>query len=137
MKVSTIRRSRVLTIFLSALFLISFLPAFTTSQVAQAADCQNFPETGFQVCGRFLQYWQSHGGLTQQGFPISNVFLETNAQPPAGDGKQHKVQYFQRARFEEHTENSYPNDVLLGLLGANYPCRAPKKYPLASLTLLL
>lgn len=89
----------------------------TPTPVEAADNCQTFPETGFQVCGKFLQYWQSHGGLAQQGFPISNVFLETNAPPPSGDGKQHKVQYFQRARFEEHTENSYPNDVLLGLLG--------------------
>ncbi len=87
------------------------------SVASAAADCQNFPETGFQVCGKFLQYWQSHGGLTQQGFPIGNVFNEQNSAPPAGDGKVHKVQYFQRARFEEHTENSAPNDVLLGLLG--------------------
>lgn len=103
-----------------AVFLLLTLASFAIigpNQKALAADCQNFPETGFQVCGKFLQYWQSHGGLAQQGYPISNVFLETNAPPPAGDGLQHKVQYFQRARFEEHTENAYPNDVLLGLLG--------------------
>jgi hypothetical protein len=107
--------------FSIAIFLL-FLSNFSVqpvTQTAQAADnCQMFPETGFQVCGKFLQYWQSHGGLAQQGFPISNVFLETNAPPPSGDGQQHKVQYFQRARFEEHTENAYPNDILLGLLGS-------------------
>ncbi len=87
---------------------------------AVAADdgCQFFQETGFKVCGKFLKYWQTHGGLEQQGYPLSNEFDETNAAPPAGDGKIHKVQYFQRARFEEHLENQPPYDVQLGLLGA-------------------
>jgi hypothetical protein len=56
--------------------------------------------------------------LAQQGYPISEIFDEQNAPPPAGDGQVHKVQYFQRARFEEHLENQPPNDVLLGLLGS-------------------
>jgi hypothetical protein len=77
-----------------------------------------FNETGFAVCGRFLTYWKTNGGLAQQGFPISGVMDEQNQPPPAGDGKVHKVQYFQRARFEEHLENQPPYDVLLGLLGA-------------------
>jgi hypothetical protein len=85
---------------------------------AQVEDCQLFPETGFSACGKFLTYWKNNGALAQQGFPISNVFEEKNADPPAGDGKVHRVQYFQRARFEEHTENAAPYDVLLGLLGA-------------------
>ena len=85
---------------------------------AQADDsCQTFAETGFKVCGRFLDYWKNNGGLTQQGLPISDVFDEQNAPPPAGDGKLHRVQYFQRARFEQHLENGPPYDVLLGLLG--------------------
>lgn len=81
-------------------------------------ECQTFPETGFSLCGRFLEYWKANGGLTQQGYPISLPFEEQNAAPPAGDGKIHLVQYFQRARFEQHLENQRPFDVLLGLLGA-------------------
>jgi hypothetical protein len=115
-------RSTVISLALSFFFLISLYPvASSGNQVAQAAvdsnGCQYFPETNFSVCGKFLQYWNFHGGLAQQGFPISGVFEERNAAPPAGDGNIHKVQYFQRARFEEHTENAAPNDVLLGLLG--------------------
>ena len=30
-----------------------------------------FPETQHWVRGSFLQYWNDHGGLTQQGFPLS------------------------------------------------------------------
>jgi uncharacterized protein YkwD len=76
-----------------------------------------FPQTGISVCGRFLSYWRDNGGLAQQGLPISPVFEEKNALPPAGDGQVHKVQYFERARFEYHPENKPPYDVLLGLLG--------------------
>ncbi len=86
-------------------------------KLQQAEPCRYFPETGFQVCGRFLEYWNNNGGLAQQGLPISRVFEEQNAAPPAGDGKLHSVQYFQRSRFESHPDNNAPFDVLLGLLG--------------------
>ena len=116
----------VASFFLGMLVLASFLltlspthsPVASASPALAADTCQTFPETGFQVCGRFLDYWNSHGGLTQQGLPISNVFDEQNAPPPSGDGKIHKVQYFQRARFEQHLENQPPYDVLLGLIGS-------------------
>ena len=93
-------------------------PTPVSAQVSSDSTCQTFPETGFKVCGRFLDYWNSHGGLAQQGLPISNEFDETNPAPPAGDGQVHRVQYFQRARFEYHPENQAPYDVLLGLLGS-------------------
>jgi hypothetical protein len=101
---------------LATLALTLFIGSQT--KATSAEDCQTFSETGFKVCGKFLIYWKSNGGLTQQGLPISDVFEEKNADPPAGDGKVHKVQYFQRARFEEHLENQPPYDVLLGLIGA-------------------
>lgn len=92
----------------------------------QQADCQTFPETGNTVCGRFLTYWQGHGGLPQQGYPISGVFQEVSET----DGKSYTVQYFERAIFELHPENAPPNDVLLSLLGVflykqKYPSEAP------------
>ncbi len=86
------------------------------SQAYAEDECQTF-DTGYKVCGRFLDYWRKNGGLTQQGNPISQEFEERNAPPPAGDGEVHKVQYFERARFEYHYKNQYPYDVLLGLLG--------------------
>ena len=78
-----------------------------------AAACEVFPATGKQVCDSFLAYWRDHGGLAQQGYPLSDAFLETNPT----DGKQYLTQYFERARFEHHPENQPPYDVLLGLLG--------------------
>ena len=79
------------------------------------AGAMVFPETGKWVAGGFLDYWKSHGGLAQQGYPISNEFQEKSAT----DGKVYSVQYFQRAVFEYHPEyKGTPNEVLLSLLGA-------------------
>lgn len=55
--------------------------------------------------------------MAQQGYPISDIISEQNQPPPAGDGQVHQVQYFERARFEAHPENSSPYGVLLGPLG--------------------
>ena len=106
-----------------------FQPTPQVSVFAQSA-CTTFPETGKTVCGRFQQYWQQHGGLAQQGFPISAEIQETNDT----DGKIYTVQYFERAVFEYHPENPPPSDVLLSLLGVflyaqKYPQGAPGATP--------
>jgi hypothetical protein len=78
------------------------------------AGSQAFPETGKRVGGTFLTYWTNHGGLRQQGFPISDEFTEVSEL----DGKSYKVQYFERAVFEFHPEFAgTPNEVLLSQLG--------------------
>ena len=71
-----------------------------------------FPQTGKRLGGRFQQYWQEHGGLPQQGFPISDEFTEVS---PV-DGKPYTVQYFERSVMEYHPENQPPYDVLLSLV---------------------
>jgi outer membrane protein assembly factor BamB len=81
--------------------------------VSSSSDRIVFKDTGKSVGGKFLQYWQAHGGLAQQGFPISEEFTEKSAL----DGKDYTVQYFERAVFEYHPENPPPNDVLLSQLG--------------------
>src|SRR5215210_4827503 len=85
-------------------------------------DSRLFPETGKSVAGKFLAYWNSHGGLPQQGYPISEQMQERSDT----NGKTYTVQYFERAVFELHPENAAPNDVLLSLLG-NF--RYKQKYP--------
>jgi hypothetical protein len=77
------------------------------------AGCQTFPETNQTVCGRFLTYWHEHGGLAQQGYPISAEFQEKSDL----NGQMYTVQYFERAVFEYHPENQPPYDVLLSQLG--------------------
>jgi TolB protein len=88
-------------------------PAGAPGQHASETNSRVFPETGHSVGGKFLEYWQSHGGLAQQGFPISDEFVEVSDL----NGKQYLVQYFERAVFEYHPENETPNDVLLSQLG--------------------
>jgi hypothetical protein len=81
-----------------------------------------FPETNKRVGGLFLDYWNSHGGLAQQGFPISDEFMEVSDL----NGQTYKVQYFQRAVFEYHPEEQPPFNVLLSQLGT---FQFKKKYP--------
>ncbi len=98
--------------------------------VSAQTGCTTFKETGKSVCGKFLGYWNTHGGLTQQGFPISGEMQEKSDT----DGKNYTVQYFERAVFEMHPENAAPNHVLLSLLGnflykQKYPNGAPTQTP--------
>jgi hypothetical protein len=89
-----------------------------TPPTARVEDPHNllvtyFPVVGHTLRGGFRDYWNSHGGLAQFGYPIAEEFREASHT----DGKSYIVQYFERARFEWHPENRPPFDVLLGLLG--------------------
>jgi hypothetical protein len=69
--------------------------------------------TGNCTEARFHAYWQAHGGLALNGYPISDPFMET-----LEDGKPYLVQYFERVRMEFHPENADPQyQVLLGQFG--------------------
>ena len=94
---------------------------------AQPATCRPFAATGHSVCGAFLTYWDTHGGLEQQGYPISEPFSEISPL----DGKAYTVQYFERAVFERHPENAPPYDVLLAQLGTY---QYGQKYPAGAST---
>ncbi len=100
--------------WLSALIMLALvMPVLPSSPANAQAGSRLFPETGKTVKGKFLVYWDTHGGLAQQGFPISEEIQEKSET----DGKTYTVQYFERAVFEMHPENPAPNDVLLSLLG--------------------
>ena len=73
---------------------------------------RTFPETGYRVGGRFLDYWNAHGGLAINGFPISPARDEV-----LEDGRTYTVQWFERVRLEYHPGNPAPYDVLLGQFG--------------------
>src|SRR5437764_11393425 len=112
-----------------ALLLASGLTA-ATARPARAAD-QCFPQTGRCVPERFYAYWQQHGGLALNGYPLSDPFTEA-----LEDGKQYTVQYFERVRMEHHPENAPPYDVLLGQFGrVMYP--VDPQYPEAIAAALL
>ena len=73
---------------------------------------------GIEVSGRFLDVWASRGSdersVYVNGLPIS----EARAEKSLEDGKSYLTQWFERARYEMHPENTRPSDVLLGRLGA-------------------
>ncbi|HEY0602698.1 MAG TPA: hypothetical protein VGD58_07290 [Herpetosiphonaceae bacterium] len=72
-----------------------------------------FPETGHSLHFGFKAFWEGNGGLPVFGFPLSEEFVERNA-----DLRQDfTTQYFERERFEYHPENQPPYQVLLGRLG--------------------
>ena len=97
----------------------------TYTITAHPARC--FPETGYCVQGRLLQYWEGHGldlgdpgisfreSLALFGYPISEEFSQ-----PLEDGQLYTVQYFERARMEYHPEHWLPYDVLLGHFGRRF-----------------
>lgn len=72
-----------------------------------------FPESGHTLGGAFQAYWESHGGLFQFGYPLTEEITEISPE----DGGTYVVQYFERARMELHTELGDEPMVLLGLLG--------------------
>jgi hypothetical protein len=92
---------------------------------------EGFTMNGFAVEEPFATYWREHGGLAQQGLPISNRFPEKSTI----NGQTYSVQYFERAVFELHPEYAgSENEVLLQLLGreqylARYPNGAPGQEP--------
>jgi hypothetical protein len=99
-------------------------PAFQPQQPNGNPNCEYVAATGHHLCFGFRNYWHSHGldfgdsgfsyreSLLLFGYPISEEFV-------AGG---RTVQYFERARFEWHPQNSPPWDILLGRLGAEvYP----------------
>src|SRR5215212_2255400 len=94
-----------------------------TGVAAQQPPERYFAETGQWVRGRFLAYWDQHGGLAQQGYPLTGEFSEVSPT----DAKPYTVQYFERAVFEYHPEHAgTPYAVLLSLAGveayqAKYP----------------
>lgn len=117
----TLRREAIL----AALMLFLTIPSGGTGSVQESS--RTFPETGKTVKGTFLEYWNAHGGLPQQGFPISEEMQEKSNT----DGKMYTVQYFERAVFEMHPENQPPYDVLLTLLGT---LAYKEKYPAGRVT---
>ncbi len=72
-----------------------------------------FVQTKHRLGGEFLRYWETHGDVMQQGYPISEEFTEKSEV----NGKPYTVQYFERAVFELHPENQAPYNVLLSQLG--------------------
>jgi hypothetical protein len=86
-------------------------PTVTTLSMAPGFPaCRTIVETGRQICYAFLDFFDAYGGVTQFGYPISEIEFR--------DGLM--VQYFQRARFEWHPEYPSGERVRLTDLGRLY-----------------
>lgn len=75
-----------------------------------AAACRLFPETGFEVCYSFLDFFNANGGVLQFGYPISNIEQK--------DGRM--VQWFQNARMEWRPDLPTAQRVAVSNLGRLY-----------------
>lgn len=95
-----------------AIFLLVFVVLWNSSGSAKAqssGESQYFPETGHNVKGDFLRFFRSAPApLLLYGYPITEQFNSR-------DGK--TVQYFQRARFELHTDLPERQRVQVTALG--------------------
>jgi hypothetical protein len=86
------------------------------SSAAQSARGPNtyfqryFPETGHTVAYAFLDFFDSNGGLSTFGYPISEYGSE--------NGSSRIVQYFQHARMEWYPELAAAQRVQLADLGS-------------------
>ena len=95
--------------FLSLLITLTLLTASWGIVRAQAPSTKYFSETGHNVTGEFLTFYNNNLNATfLYGYPITEQFTSI-------DGK--NVQYFQRARFEYFTELPEGQRVLLTPLG--------------------
>jgi len=96
-------------IMVLALALLATLTAAAPARVQARTRC--FPETGYCVSGRILDYWERNGGLAVFGYPITEQRTETVEGIWTGP-----VQWFERDRLEDHSNEGL--GVLAGRLGA-------------------
>jgi hypothetical protein len=91
-------------VILCVLVVAGVLP---TLRVMAQQEPRYFEETGHNVSGAFLRFYDQHGGLAIFGYPLTRVFSENGRD----------VQYFQRVRMELHVEGIAGPHIELGMLG--------------------
>jgi hypothetical protein len=87
----------------------------TAAPITNSKDRRYFPETKHIIQYGFKETWETKGGLSIFGLPLSEEVDEQLA-----DGKVHPVQYFERARFEYWADQPAGQRVLLSLLGRRF-----------------
>ncbi|MFB0545596.1 MAG: hypothetical protein ACETWB_01680 [Anaerolineae bacterium] len=93
--------------------LLAFLATYGGG--AQTPEVRYFPQTGHNVRGEFLKFFETWGGVELFGYPLTEEFIK--------DGV--RVQCFQKVRMEWHPQNPKPYQVELGLLGELLGYRQP------------
>ncbi len=95
----------------------SLLPVAANPAAAQGASRKI---GDFDVTGRFLEVWQAQGNDQASTYVNGLPITASRAEISTEDGKSYSTQWFERAKYEAHPENTAPYDVLLGRLGANF-----------------
>ncbi len=97
-------------------------PAFAWLAASPDPERTFFPQSGHTLGGAFGWFWQTRGGLPVFGYPISEEFYEYDPE----SGQERLVQYFERARFVYHPENTgTASEVMLSPLGRQLLERDP------------
>lgn len=92
-----------------------FQPA-TPIVPSKGIPARYYPETGHNLSAPFVFFWDANGGLSIFGYPMSESFPVSEADPTTGVAETYTVQYFERVRMEFHPEKAY-GTVVLGRLG--------------------
>jgi hypothetical protein len=87
----------------------------TANPITNTKDRRYFPETKHIIQYGFKEIWESKGGVSIFGLPLSEEVDEQLA-----DGKVHPVQYFERVRFEYWGDQPAGQRVLISLLGRRF-----------------
>ncbi len=82
---------------------LAILPFGSSYAAPQAEQPSFFPETGHNIDVRFHSFYYANGGTAIFGLPLTEGFQDQGL----------LVQYFERARFEDHN-----GDIQLALLGS-------------------
>ena len=94
------------------------LPIFLSQPQPAHAQTPSRLINGIAVSGRLLEVWSSQGSNERNVYVNGLPITERRSEISLEDGKAYETQWFERARYELHTENPSPHDVLLGRLGA-------------------
>ncbi|MEO7908569.1 MAG: hypothetical protein ABIV47_02855 [Roseiflexaceae bacterium] len=102
---------RYITLFLFAVLLVTVIP----SRARAAETClDNQPAGVTCLDDTFTNFWRDNGGLAVFGYAITAAGSERNADAP----QEFVTQWTERNRFELHSENNPPYQILLGRMGA-------------------
>ncbi|MBN1811849.1 MAG: hypothetical protein JXA14_08445 [Anaerolineae bacterium] len=117
---------RIGSLLIIAIVGVAFLGgAIVAISRAQTQNCRFFDDSGHYVCDEFLEFYVERGGLEVFGYPLTEAYDD----PRLGL----RVQYFQRARMEWHSDNEIRYRLQLGLLvdelGYSYPQAGPEEIP--------
>lgn len=96
------------------LFVVLLVAAMPSSARAAETCLPNQPAGVVCLDDTFTNFWRDNGGLAVFGYAITAAALARNADAP----QEFVTQWTERNRFELHSENSPPYQILLGRMGA-------------------